>query len=163
MNPKEQGVNAENIFHGEATSEVARLVYKESTPLFSKAISQNLEPGEYILADLGSHKGEFLQDLKANLTQYKFKTIAVDVNKDNLESNDADHKIISNIAEIDLADKSVDITIVRYALAWNSIEDQKKILREIERITRHIAVIQHQGANSEQPLGLQKASKELFG
>ncbi len=162
MNPKEQGPNAETIFHGEAASEAAYLIYKESPALFSELIRNNVEPGTYSLTDLGSHKGEFLQDLVGLLPEYSFKTVAVDINQSSLESNNADYRVASNLSRLALADKSTDITIARYALAWNSIEDQKTILSEIKRVTRRIAIIQHQGANSTSPQGLQTASKKLF-
>jgi ubiquinone/menaquinone biosynthesis C-methylase UbiE len=97
------------------------------------------------------------------LPDYKLQTIAIDVNADDLEKNDADQKIISDLSELNLSDKSVDITVCRYVLAWNNIETQKEILKEIKRITKKLVVIQHQGANSENPAGLQKASEVLFG
>jgi len=163
MNQKEQGINAEKIFHGENESEAVRLMYRESVGLFSNVIKSKLVPGSYNLADLGSHRGEFLNDLTSLLPEYNFKTIAVDVNEDDLVLNIATEKVISDLTKILISDKSVEVTIARYALAWNNLENQKKILDEIKRITSKIAVIQHQGANPEIPEGLQNSSKLLFG
>lgn len=162
VNSKEQGINAEKIFHGEGQSEATRLVYRGSASLFSEIIQSKLEKGEYSLADLGSHRGEFLKDLTKLLPGYTLKTIAIDINVDDLEHNNADRKIVSDLSKLQLADKAVDITVCRYALAWNNIETQKEILKEIKRVTKRIAVIQHQGANSIDPKGLQDASMKLF-
>jgi ubiquinone/menaquinone biosynthesis C-methylase UbiE len=106
--------------------------------------------------------GDFLKDLIALLPEYTFKTIAIDVNADDLEKNKADQKIVSNLTKIEVPDRSVDIVICRYTLAWNNLETQREILREIKRISKGLVVIQHQGANSLNPEVLQKASKELF-
>ena len=51
---------------------------------------------------------------------------------------------------------------MRYVLAWNSLEDQRNILKEIARICNGIAIIQHQGADSADPSPLQKASTQIF-
>lgn len=162
MNLKEQGLNAEAVFHGKVISEASRSVYGESVSLFSKIIHSELRAGEYSLADLGSHKGELLDDLLKVLPEYTFKTIAIDVNADDLKSNNANQKIVSDLSRLQLADKSVDVVIARYALAWNDLENQEDILREIKRVTKKIAIVQHQGAKSENPEELQSASKHLF-
>ena len=163
LNIKEQGVNAETVFHGEALSEAGRLIYKESAPIFAQAIRSNLKAGEYVLADLGSSKGEFLEDFLSLLPEYTFNTIAVDVNVRDLEVNIAHEKVLSNISQLALANKSIDVTLARYALAWNDLETQKEILKEIKRTTKHLAIIQHQGANSVHAEGLQARSRQLFG
>lgn len=162
MNLKEQGLNAVNSFRGEATSEASRLVYNGSATLFSNVIKTELEPNKYILTDLGSHRGEFLEDLLNLLPEYTFETIAVDVNSCDLKENKADKKFISDLSKLDMNDKSVDATIIRYALSWNDLENQKNIIKEIKRITKKIAIIQHQGANSEHPEELWNASRQLF-
>lgn len=163
MNLREQGLNAWRIFHGAATSKTAQLVYGESKELFSQVIRENLMSGIYTLADLGSHRGEFLEDFIGALPEYKFKTIAVDVNIDDLNKNHADQIVVSELFKLELPDKSVDISFARYALAWNDIDHQKDILREIKRVTKKIAIIQHQGASDDNPSLLQNASMKLFG
>jgi ubiquinone/menaquinone biosynthesis C-methylase UbiE len=162
MNIKEQGISADTIFHGEVTLEAVRLVYKESASLFSSLIRECLPQGNYEMADLGSHKGGFLKDLTELLPEYKFHTIAVDVNEDDLKVNIADQKIQSSLLQLSIENKSIDVTLARYVIAWNTLEQQKEILKEISRITKRIAIIQHQGANSNNPTELQNASIELF-
>lgn len=61
-----------------------------------------------------------------------------------------------------MEDKSVDVSVMRYALAWNIYEKQREVLSEVKRITKKIAVIQHQGADSLNPVELQDASSKLF-
>ncbi len=162
MNIKEQGSNSENIFHGKAISEAGYLMYADSARLFSNLIKKHLVVGSYNLADLGSHKGEFLQDTVNFLPEYKFKTTAIDVNTDDLKKNIADVKIESDLAHTPLQDKTIDVTLSRYVLAWNSLEKQKEIIKEISRITKRIAIIQHQGADILEPEVLQVSSANLF-
>lgn len=162
MNLKDQGENSHTIFHGNTESEASRLMYRGSALLFSEIIRSNLKNNEYTLADLGSSKGEFLNDLIKHLPEYNLKTIAIDINEDDIKINNADKKIVTNLTNIPLDDKSVDITTARYVLSWNNIADQKKIIEEIKRITKHIAIIQHQGANTNHPNSLQESSKILF-
>lgn len=164
MNIKEQGEYSEVMFSGEITSDAAELIYSQSVQLFSEAILASLPQGEYSIADLGSSKGEFFTKLldSENLKGYKFHTIAIDVNEDDIKQNNAESNIVSDLQSLSLADKSVDIILSRYALAWNNLEGQRKILEEIKRVTKGIAIIQHQGANSEHPEGLQDASLQLF-
>lgn len=164
MNIKEQGEYSEVMFRGENSSRAAELVYSESVKLFSDAIIATLPEGRYSIADLGSSKGEFFKNLlnSETLTNFTFDTIAVDVNEDDISANSAESRIVSDLQSLSLADKSVDIILARYALAWNNLEGQRKILEEIKRVTKGIAIIQHQGANSENPEGLQDASLQLF-
>jgi hypothetical protein len=163
MKSKDQGVNAESVFHGESKTEASSLIYKESAPFLSGIISKNLLIGNYKLADLGSHKGEFLQDLVRLLPYYNFDTLAVDINQNDLELNPANKKLLSDLSALDIPNKSIDVTIARYALAWNLIEAQRQILAEIKRTTTKIAIIQHQGSKNEYPNKLQNASENLFG
>lgn len=165
MNPKEQGDNSLKMFRGESISSAAFSIYSESAPLFAGVITkymQTIGGGEHFIADLGSHKGAFLQDLLSRFPQYKFHSIAIDVNGDDLSENPAEIKINSDLTNINLPDKSVDIVVCRYVLAWNDLESQNKIISEIKRVGRGIGIIQHQGAESENPGPLQNASKDLF-
>ncbi len=164
MNPKEQGDNAPKMFHGEAVSNAAYSMYAESAPLFADVVRKYIQPGiSYSLADLGSHKGAFLRDLLNILPEYEFHSIAVDVNEDDLLDNSADIKIKSDLGHIDIPEKSIDVVVCRYVLAWNNLESQHQIIAEMKRIGRTIGIIQHQGAESQDPDPLQSASKKLFG
>lgn len=150
------------LFHGNSANKSVKLLYAESTSLFSKIIRQNLAPSTYNLLDLGSHKGEFLEDLVGELNEYTFHTIAVDVNELDLRDNIADTKINASLTDLSVKDKSIDITLARYSIAWNSLEKQKEIIKEIGRVTTKLAIIQHQGADTVNPKQLQDASKQLF-
>ncbi len=164
MNPKEQGSHASEMFRGEVMSEAARSMYAESAPLFANVIKKYIPvDGEYSLADLGSHKGKFLRELLDSLPGYTFHSIAVDVNDDDLLENSAEVKIHSDLMRMDIPDKSVDVVVCRYVLAWNNLKSQSDIISEIKRVGRKIAIIQHQGAVSDNPNPLQIASEELFG
>ena len=82
-----QGLNAGFLFHGKSAKKPVKLIYAESADLFAGLITNRLEKGEYSLLDLGSHKGEFLEDLKSRLNGYSFETVAVDVNESDLKEN----------------------------------------------------------------------------
>lgn len=163
MNPKEQGPNAPKIFHGETVSEAAFQMYAESANLFADIIKKSIPVGdECSMVDLGSHKGIFLKDLLGELPEYRFHTIAVDINGEDLADNPADEKINSDLSHVNIPDKSVDIVVCRYVLAWNSLEVQKEIISEMKRIGSGLGIIQHQGAESENPVPLQNAAQNLF-
>lgn len=148
MNPKEQGQDSAKIFSAENASEVIREVYGRSVEIFARQIRENLPSGGYSLVDLGSHKGDFISELKSCVNEYNFSVIAVDVNEDDLSANPSDRKIVSDLRRIDIEDKSVDVSVMRYALAWNTLEKQREVLSEVKRITKKLAVVQHQGADS---------------
>ena len=137
------------------------MFYGESADLFSSEIKRYLKPGNYFLADLGGHKGELLADILQKLPEYNFDSTIIDINE-GIEEKLSAKKIIADITKIPFHDKSIDIVVVRYVLAWNSLEKQKEILKEISRITKGIAIIQHQGSSDENPQGLQNASDKLF-
>lgn len=156
-----QGTNAEKIFHGQAKSLASQLFYAESVPLFSKIIRDNLEPGTYSLVDLGGHKGEFLSELSRDLSEYNFQSIIVD-KIDGLDPHIVAKKIVANIINAPLPDKSADVVILRYVLPWDSFDNQKLILTEVKRLCKKICIIQHQGADSTDPVPMQQAALKIF-
>ncbi|MEI8328359.1 MAG: methyltransferase domain-containing protein [Candidatus Taylorbacteria bacterium] len=156
-----QGTNAENIFHGKGESQASKLFYTESTPFISEIIKNNLEPGRYTLVDLGGHKGELLRELLLRLPDYNFEASIID-EEEGLDADLNVKKIVADITNTPLVDKSVDVAVMRYVLPWNAFEKQKLIFKEIARICKGICIIQHQGANSNNPRPLQDASKRLF-
>lgn len=101
-----------------------------------------------MVADIGSFKGELLDSLIKILPEYKFKTIAVDINEKALEENSAEEKIFADASKLPFEDNSIDIEIVRFLLQWNSWEKQKEIIRQIARTTKEFALIEHGGADS---------------
>lgn len=157
-----QGKNAENIFHGQAKSSASQLFYAESAPLFSKIIRENLKPGRYSVVDLGGHKGEFLSELSKSLPEYDFDSTIVD-KIEGLDPHVNTKKVVANIINSPLPDKSADIVILRYVLPWDSFENQKLILNEASHLCRNLCIIQHQGADSADPAPLQQAALKLFG
>jgi ubiquinone/menaquinone biosynthesis C-methylase UbiE len=163
MLSKIQGMLAEKLFHGISNNKTIKLVYGESANLFSDVIKKEYKNNKkYNLLDLGSHKGEFLQDLLTKLPEYDFNTTAVEFNNFDLEQNIADNKILSDVKKIPTEDKKFDITISRYVLAWNSLDNQRKIISEMKRLTKGIVILQHQGADNDNPEELQNSSRELF-
>jgi ubiquinone/menaquinone biosynthesis C-methylase UbiE len=161
INMNFQGTNAEKIFHGQASSRASQMFYSESAPLFAKIIKENLEPGTYSLVDLGGHKGEFLSELSKSLPEYNFESIIVD-KMDGLDQNVSAQKIVGDIINAPLLDKSADIVILRYVLPWDSFENQKLILNEVKRLCKKLCIIQHQGADSADPIPMQQAALKLF-
>ncbi len=90
----------------------------------------------------GVFKGELLGNILDKLPDYKFHTIAVDINGEALKENlSAQEKIISTLDKIPLKDKSIDVVFCRYVLAWNNPKKQQEILKEITRIVSGFAII----------------------
>lgn len=149
------GEKASNIFKGESNDSLAmNKLYNESTEYFSNIIKDKLSNKDkiYKLADFGSFRGELLGNILDKLPDYKFSTTAVDINEDALKENlSAQEKIVATLDKIPLEDKSMDIIICRYALQWNNIEEQQKILKEIARITKGFAIIQYAGPDNNNP------------
>lgn len=162
METKNQGVNASKLFHGISDLSSTHLLYSESAELFASIIKKHFPEGEYTFADLGGHKGDFFVDLINKLQGYKLKAYAIDVNENDLSSHPADNKVLANVSNTSLPEKTIDISIARYVVAWNSKEKQKRIIQEIARITKGIALIQHQGADKDNAGPLQTATNELF-
>lgn len=149
---KNLGEKASDIFRGESNSLAVKELYGESAGYFADIIKNKLlnKDKTYKLADLGSFSGELLGNILDKLPDYKFRTIAVDINEEALKENlSAQEKIISTLDKIPLEDTSIDIILCRYGLAWNSPKEQQEILKEIARIVKGFAVIQHAGADND--------------
>ncbi|MEI6238541.1 MAG: class I SAM-dependent methyltransferase [bacterium] len=156
-----QGTNSVDIFHGRGKSGAIQSFYKDSVPLYAKFIRENLKPGKYSVADFGGHKGELLSELISSLPEYEFQAIILD-KVEGLEQGANFKKIVGDIIGNSLPNKSVDIVIMRYVLPWDAYENQKLILNEVKKVCKNFAIIQHQGAPSDNPEPLQKASKVLW-
>ncbi len=161
-NINEQGQNSETVFHGNGQQKSIYEFYGKSASLFANTIHTNLPAGDYVLADLGGHKGELLGDILNLLPEYNFDSIIID-KVEGLDLKVKTRKIIGDIIDSKIPDKSIDVVIVRYVLPWDKFENQKLILKEIKRICRGIAIIQHQGAPNDNPKPLQDASIKLWG
>jgi hypothetical protein len=158
----EQGINAEKIFHGKSEGHTSEMFYAESAGLFANIISKEITPSIYTLVDLGGHKGELLSDVLSKLSGYTFDSTVIDKVEGLGEGIEA-KKVIADIEHTPIESKSADVVLLRYVLAWNTIDDQRKILKEVIRITKGIAIIQHQGADSLNPQLLSEAQTRLFG
>lgn len=148
----EQGERASEIFGGKAESETVEKLYGESAKFFSDIIREKLNGKTvktYTLADVGGFKGEFLENILKNLSEYNFDTIGVDLEKNLKENNIVKKKIAADLSKLPISGKSIDIAIARYILVWNNEEKQKEILKEISRIVGNFAIVQHAGADSE--------------
>ncbi len=149
-----QGENTSEVFAGKYKFEATKELYGESAHTVAQVI-QNLIPltqdvnSKYEFADLGSFKGELLNSVLAELPNYNFHTTAVDINETALRENNADQKIIATLDRLPIKESSQDVVLARYILAWNNPEEQKDILKEISRITKGVAIVQHAGADSE--------------
>ncbi|MFA6601666.1 MAG: class I SAM-dependent methyltransferase [Candidatus Paceibacterota bacterium] len=158
----EQGANSIDVFHGRSQSYVIQAFYKDSVPLYAGLIRKNLKPGRYSVADFGGHKGELLSEFISALPEYQFEPIILD-KVEGLETSLNFKKIVGDIIGNSLPNKSVDIVIMRYVLPWDAYENQKLILNEVKRVCKNLAIIQHQGAPSDNPKPLQEATKVLWG
>lgn len=148
-----QGVRASEIFRGEVMIEPVKKIFGESAQVFSDIIKERLgtEGGNYELADFGSYKGELLENVCKSLTKFNFHTIGIDLENNLMENKAAQEKISADLGNIPMKDKSVDIGFARYVLHWNGTEKQEKILKEVARIVKDFAIIQHVGADCKNP------------
>lgn len=139
-------------------------MYGETAGFFSEEIKNRLVPDkEYVLADVGAFKGELLDNIISKLPDFKFKTVALDINNKALEENRADTKIAGVAEQLPFADKSVDVLMMRYVLQWNNPEKQKKIIKEIPRVIKDFALIEHIGSGNDDPILWRKNMDNLLG
>ncbi len=157
----DQGANSIQAFHGKGKANAIKLFYGDSASLFAKLIRNNLKAGKYTLVDLGGHRGEVLGDMLPLLPEYEFKAVIIDKVR-GIDEGVKARKIVGDIIGNEMPDKSADIVLMRYVLPWDSYENQKLILKEVQRICKGFAIIQHQGAQSDNPKPLQDASLKLW-
>lgn len=112
-------------------------IYKKDLPLIVKIIDNYTnEKGlsEIKIADFGGGNGsitDYLKEYSAN--KEKFIITCIDSNKKLLEDNkSADIKIEADLKDIS-ENKEWDIGILRYVLEYNTINEQLKILRTIDK------------------------------
>lgn len=148
-----QGAKAPDIFSGKIEVAPVKKIFGESAELFADIIKKRLgaNSGTFRLADFGSHYGELLENVCKLLPEYNLQTVGIDLESNLRENKAAQEKVSANLAHIPMGDKSVDFGFARYILHWNNPEKQKQILKEIARIVKDFAIIQHVGADSENP------------
>ncbi|MDE1919453.1 MAG: methyltransferase domain-containing protein [Patescibacteria group bacterium] len=157
------GENTSKVFSGEAGTKAAREAYNKTPEVFSEEIKKRLLPNkEYTIADIGSFRGELLGKLLELVPDYKFRTIAVDINQDALNKNTLQEKIISDAEHLPFGNGSIDIEVVRFLLQWNHWERQKQIIKEIARTVKEFALVEHGGADNENPDEWREKMDKLF-
>lgn len=144
-----QGEKTSVVFAGKGKSSASQRIYAESAELFAALIADSLSPerGPHVLADIGSFKGELMDEILERLRGHAFHTVAVDINRQALDENRADRKIVADVADTLLEDKAIDVAICRYVLQWNPPDKQRQILRELDRITKRAVILQHFGCD----------------
>ncbi len=160
-----QGEEGGRVFRGESASNTVKELYVQSAENFAEIIKGKIPAREepYLLADLGGHKGELLENLLAILPEYHFDTVTVDVNEDALAENTATQmKIIGSLDHLPLGNASVDLAMARYVLPWNDEMGQRKILKEISRVVKSFAIVEHAGADNEEPAVWREHIEDLF-
>lgn len=148
---KDMGERASEIFAGTtSTSQVIKELFNESAPLFSTILAEvtrQMNSKPITLLDVGSYKGEFLQNVVSGLPNTIFDITAVDENATALNLNKVtQHIVVSPANNLPLNDRSFDISMMRYVLHWNLLEDQFKIISEAARVSKTCLIIQHLGA-----------------
>lgn len=148
-----QGVRASEIFSGKVEVTPVKKIFGESAQMFSDIIKERLgaEGGNYRMADFGSHKGELLENICKLLPEFNFHAIGIDLENNLKENKAAQEKISADLGNIPMEDKSVDVGFARYVLHWNNLKEQEQILKEIARIVKDFAIVQHVGADNESP------------
>lgn len=104
----------------------------------------------YTFLDIGSYDGGFFKKVINALSEHKIETVATDINQKELVKNFADKKVVASAEKLPLADESVDVVTMRYVLHLNDKEKQEQILKEIYRVIKHYAIIEHAGADNEE-------------
>lgn len=146
---QEMGKDTSKVFSGEAKFKASQEAYNETPILFSNEIKKRLSPDKkYSMADIGSFKGELMNKLLKLIPEYNIDTIAIDINEEALSQNNLDKKIITSAENMPFKNSSIDVEIVRFILQWNSLERQKRILKEIARTTKEFALIEHGGSDN---------------
>ncbi len=149
---EDMGVNTGKAFSGDGLSLAIIKTYADSVDIFVKALKTKLNYSGVVtsygsLADFGTFSGEFLKNLvnRLSLENISFSKIyGLEINSDALEKNIvAEEKIVTDLVNIPVKDKTFDISTARYVLQWNSLDRQEKIIKEIIRTTKMFSVIQH--------------------
>lgn len=157
------GAETSKVFSGESGSQTTSEMYSETAGFFAEQIRSRLpvQTGPCMLADIGSYQGELLSDVIELIPEHEFQTVAVDINEAALANNKADQKIIAGAEQLPFADNSIDVVIMRYVLQWNGAEKQKQILKEISRVAKNVALVEHVGADTENTENWREKQDEL--
>ncbi len=160
----QMGKGAPFAFGAKSSLKAIQDGYAGTAGFFAHEIISRLPNNKkYSLLDVGTSRGELLNELLVCLADYQFNTIGVDLDPVVLEENKiAGKKIIASATSLPFKDKSIDVLIARYIIQWNSPEEQKKILTEIRRVVNNFALIEHAGASDKNPDKWREMSNHLF-
>ena len=143
------GIKTSDVFRGKSELGPVREIYGESAKFFSEIIrSKFVADKRRSLLDIGSAKGELLSEMLGYLPEYEFDVTATDTNPYAIDENPAKNKIVADAESLPIDDNTIDITLMRYVLQFNSLNSQENILKEVQRVTKEIAIVQHGGADS---------------
>ncbi len=146
----DMGIATSEAFRGDSAFDAVKEIYGNSAPLFASIIRSKfpVTEKEYALIDVGSYKGELLSDILKLLPEYHFNITVSDTNSDAIAHNTVSGKhVVADAESLPFDDASIDIVAMRYVLQFNLFEVQKKIISEISRVTKGIAIVQHGGAD----------------
>jgi len=145
----DMGVKTSDIFRGKSESGSVKEIYGESARFFSDIIRSRFPADKkYSLLDIGSAKGELLSEMLEYLPEYEFDITATDTNSGVINENPAKNKVVADAESLPVNDHDIDIVLMRYVLQFNSLNSQENILREIQRVTKGVSIIQHGGADN---------------
>ena len=163
---QEQGEASKEVFSGLIEKPAIKELYSESATFFAEIIRSRLSPRDipYEMLDVGSFKGDLVREVVRNLGgNYKVHTIGIDINENALAENSAvERKVVADVASMPFGDHSFDFSEARYVMPWNELEKQKEILREISRVSKRFAIIQHAGADNTDTVSWQTAIHGLL-
>lgn len=145
---KEMGVAASDVFAGKSGQLAVQALYGETASLFVDLIGHNTTLSKRRLLDAGAFKGELMSSImELNGHRELFEITATDINESALAQNAiADRKVVANLSALPFSDGEFDIACARYVLVWNVLAEQKRILRELNRVAG-LTVLQHAGAD----------------
>ncbi len=159
----DMGPKTKEVFRGNSESLAVKEIYGESAELFAKVIRSKLPPdGSYSLVDIGSAKGELLQDILKLLPEYSFNVTATDTNSTALSENLVENKIVADAESLPFSEHEIDLGIMRYILQFNLPESQERIIKEIARITKEFTIVQHGGADNDNAEEWRKVVDQIF-
>jgi SAM-dependent methyltransferase len=157
------GIKTSDVFRGKSESGPVREIYGESAKFFSEIIrSKFTTDKKHSLLDIGSAKGELVSEMLGYLPEYEFDITATDTNPDAINENPAKNKIVADAESLPINDQSIDIVLMRYVLQFNSLNSQENILKEVQRVTKEIAIVQHGGADSVDLDGWRSNVDQIF-
>lgn len=145
------GGKASESFIGGGNKAIEEL-YGDSELYYADIIKEELTKRDkpYTFLDIGSYDGGFLKKVINALPEYNIETVATDINQKELVKNFAGKKVVASAEKLPLADESVDVATMRYVLHLNDKEKQEEILKEIHRVIKRYAIIEHAGADNEE-------------